>query len=120
MPAAGTAWVSVHTPGPGGGTTSAIAFTIDPSATLTVSASAVAPGSPVTVTLTYGFGGAGDWLALARTNAPDTNYLQWTWVGAGVTDRTWTVTMPDTAGTYEFRLFVDYDTSESDEPAGYG
>ena len=52
LSAAGTAQVSVHTPGPGGGTTSALAFTIDPPATLTVSASAVAPASAVTVTLT--------------------------------------------------------------------
>ena len=71
-----------------------------------MSASAVAPGSPATVTLTLGFGGTNDWLALARTDAPDTSYLQWTYVGAGVTDRTWTVTMPETVGTYEFRLFV--------------
>ena len=116
MPAAGTAWVSVHTPGPGGGTTSAIAFTIDPPATLTVNASTVAPGSPVTVTLTYGFGGASDWLALARTNAPDASYLQWTWVGTGVTDRTWTVTMPDTVGTYEFRLFGEFDSRRATSP----
>ena len=116
MPAAGTAWVSVHTPGPGGGTTSAIAFTIDPPATLTVNASTVAPGSPVTVTLTYGFGGASDWLALARTNAPDASYLQWTWVGTGVTDRTWAVTMPDTVGTYEFRLFGEFDSRRATSP----
>ena len=103
---AGTAQVSVHTPGPGGGTSSALEFTIDPSATLTASASAVAPGSAVTVTLTLGFGGGNDYLALARTDAPNTSYLLWTYVGAGVTNRTWTVTMPDTPGTYEFRLFV--------------
>ena len=104
--AAGTAQVSVHNPAPGGGTSNAVVFTIDPPATLTVSASAVAPGSPVTVTLTNGFAGSDDWLALARTDAVGTSYLQWTWVGAGVTNRTWTVSMPDTAGTYEFRLFV--------------
>jgi subtilisin family serine protease len=106
LPAAGTAQVSVHTPGPGGGTSSALEFTIDPTAALTVSASAVAPGSSATVTLTLGFGGGNDYLALARTDAPDTSYLLWTYVGAGVTNRTWTVTMPDTPGTYEFRLFV--------------
>ena len=81
-------------------TTSALVFTIDPTATLTVSASAVAPGGSVTATLTHGFGGADDWLAVARTDAADTSVLQWTYVGAGVTDRTWTVTMPETAGTY--------------------
>ena len=106
LSAEGVAQVSVHTPGPGGGTTNAIAFTIDPPAALTVSASVVSPGSQVTVTLVRGFGGDSDWLALARTGADEDDYLQWTWVGDGVTDRTWTVTMPDTAGTYEFRLFI--------------
>lgn len=102
---AGTAQITVHTPGPGGGTSSALAFTIDPTATLIVDASTVAPASPVTVTLTNGFGGSQDWLSLARTDATEASSIVWTYVGAGVTDRTWTVTMPDTAGTYEFRLF---------------
>jgi hypothetical protein len=57
------------------------------------------------VTLTNGLGGASDWLALAATGAPNTSYLQWTYVGSSVTTRTWTVTMPTTPGTYEFRLF---------------
>jgi hypothetical protein len=116
LPAAGTAMVSVFTPSPGGGTTSALAFTIDPPPTLTVSASTVPPGSPVTVTLTNGFGGSSDWLALARTGSPDSSYLQWTWVGAGVTNRTWTVTMPDTAGTYEFRFFGEFDVRRGTSP----
>jgi subtilisin family serine protease len=110
LSAEGTAQVSVHTPGPGGGTTSDLAFTIEPPAALTVSASIVAPASAVTVTLARGFGGSGDWLALARSGAPETDYLQWTYVGEGVTDRTWTVTMPDAAGTYEFRLFIGFNT----------
>jgi subtilisin family serine protease len=114
--AAGTAQVSVHTPGPGGGTSGSIAFTIDPSATLSVSASTVAPGSPVTTTLTFGFGGANDWLALARADATGTSVIQWTYVGVGVTDRTWTVTMPDTPGTYVFRLFVGYSTLKATSP----
>ena len=105
--AAGTAQVRVVTPAPGGGTSSALTFTIDPPPTLAVSAPVVAPGDPVTVTLEGGFGGSADWIALAATAAPDTSYLQWTYVGTGVTDRTWTVTMPTTAGTYEFRLFVN-------------
>ena len=104
----GTAQISVHTPGPGGGTSGALEFTIDPSATLTVNASAVAPESSVTVTLTRGFGGSNDYLTLARTGTPDNSYVQYTYVGTSVTDRTWTVTMPSTAGTYEFRLFVNY------------
>jgi subtilisin family serine protease len=116
LPAAGTAQVSVHTPGPGGGTTGALVFTIDPTATLAVSASAVAPGSPATVTLTNGFGGSDDWLALARTDAVGTSVLQWTYVGAGVTTRTWTVTMPETVGAYEFRLFVGHGTLMATSP----
>jgi subtilisin family serine protease len=113
---AGTAQVSVHTPAPGGGTSSSIAFTIDPTASLSVSASTVAPGSPVTVTLTLGFGGANDWLGLARADATGTSVIQWTYVGAGVTDRTWTVTMPDTPGAYVFRLFVGYSTLKATSP----
>ena len=107
LTAAGSADVRVWTPTPGGGLSHALIFTIDPPPTLTVSAPAVAPGSPETVTLTAGFGGTMDWLALAATGAPDSSYLKWTYVGAGVTDRTWTVTMPTTAGPYEFRLFVN-------------
>src|SRR5207249_2367602 len=78
-----------------------------PAATLTVNATNVAAGASVTVTLTGGTGGSLDWLALAATTAPNTTYLQWTWVGGGVTTRTWTVTMPTSPGTYEFRLFLN-------------
>jgi hypothetical protein len=116
LPAEGTAQVSVRTPGPGGGTSGAIQFTIDPTATLTASAFAVAPGSPATVTLTNGFGGSDDWLALARTDAVGTSVLQWTYVGAGITTRTWTVTMPETVGAYEFRLFVGHGTLMATSP----
>jgi len=104
---AATALVIVSTPAPGGGTSSALSFTIDPPATLTPSATRVAPGTDVTVTLGNGFGGATDWLALAATSAPGNTYLQQTAVGAGVTSRTWTTTMPTTPGTYQFRLFVN-------------
>jgi len=103
---AGTVQVTVFTPAPGGGTSAPAAFTISPPPALGVSATSVGPSASVTVTLTNGPGGATDWLALATVGAPSTNYLQWTYVGAGVTARTWTVTMPATAGTYEFRLFL--------------
>jgi len=59
------------------------------------------------VTLTNGLGGSTDWLALAAVGAADATYLQWTYVGAGVTTRTWTVTMPTAPGQYEFRLFLN-------------
>jgi len=64
-------------------------------------------GGSVTVTLTGGAGGSADWLALAAAGSPNTSYLQWTYVGAGVSTRTWTVTMPTTPGTYEFRLLLN-------------
>jgi hypothetical protein len=57
------------------------------------------------VTLTNGLGGTTDWLAFAPVGAANNSYVQFTYVGAGVTTRTWTVTMPSTPGTYEFRLF---------------
>ena len=58
------------------------------------------------MTLTNGAGGAQDWLSLQATSALDNGTgLAWTWVGAGVTTRSWTVTMPTTPGTYEFRLY---------------
>ena len=76
-------------------------------ATLTSSATTAAPGEAVTVTLADSPGGAQDWLALARVGDPANSYVAYTYVGAGVTDRTWTVNMPATPGEYEFRLFLD-------------
>ena len=72
---------------------------------LSVSATTVTTGTAVTVTLTGGFGGSADWLAFAPTAAPDSSYVQYTYVGAGVTTRTWTVVVTG-PGTYEFRLFT--------------
>ncbi len=103
----GTATVSVVNPAPGGGTSGGLPVAVDPPAVLTVNATTVGPGSAVTVTLTNGYGGAKDWITVAATGAADRTYLQWTYVGAGVTSRTWTTTMPTTAGTYQFRLFLN-------------
>jgi hypothetical protein len=105
--AVGTALVSVASPMPGGGLSSSLTFSIVNPPLLSVSATRAAPGSNVTVTLDNGLGGSTDWLALAQTSAADTSYLQWAYVGAGNTTRTWTVTMPATVGTYEFRLFLN-------------
>ena len=107
LPAAGTAMVTVATPEPGGGTSAALTFTIEPPPSLSVTQALVPPQSQVTVALTNGYGHGGDWLGLFPAGAPDSGYLQWTYVGTGVTNRTWTVTMPSTAGPYEFRLYVD-------------
>jgi subtilisin family serine protease len=105
LTSAGTAHVTVVTPAPGGGTSGPLTVIIDPPPSLTVDATTVAPGSPATVTLANGYGGGTDWLALAAAGAANSSYLKWTYVGGGVTDRTWTVTMPSTPGPYEFRLF---------------
>ena len=43
-----------------------------------------------------------------RVGAPDSSYHQYVYVGAGNTTFDWTVTMPDTEGDYEFRLFENY------------
>ena len=67
-----------------------------------------APGAPVTVTLDRWddlgrkCGLAGTFAELFSRYAAS---LQYVYVGAGVTTRTWTVNMPTTSGTYEFRLF---------------
>ena len=102
-----TARVFVSTPSPGGGTSATVTVPIDPPPSLSVSATTVAPSSRVTVTLANGFGGSTDWLALASTSAPNSSYATFTYVGANITDRTWTVTMPSTPGPYEFRYFLN-------------
>jgi hypothetical protein len=101
--------VTVFTPAPGGGTSAPLTFTVgsgqpaEPQ--FAVSATTVAPGGNVTVTLTGGSGNSGDWLAFALTTASNTSYTRYTYVGLGVTTRTWTVTVPTTPGNYEFRYF---------------
>jgi hypothetical protein len=103
----GIAQVSVASPAPGGGLSAALPFEIGPAPVLTVSTVTASGGATVTVTLIGGSGGATDWLALAATGAANASYLSWTYVGDGVTTRTWTVTMPTTPGTYEVRLFLN-------------
>ena len=78
-----------------------------PPTALTVDKTTVAPGGSVTVTLTGGQGGSTDWLSFALVSAPNTSCPLWTYVGSGVTTRTWTITAPSTPGTYEFRLFLN-------------
>jgi len=104
---AGTAQVTVFNPAPGGGTSGALPFVVTAQPVLSVSSASVPAGSNVTVTLTNGVGGAGDWMSFALTSAANTSYVVYTYVGSGVTTRTWTVTTPFTAGTYEFRLFLN-------------
>ena len=104
---AGTGQVSVFTPSPGGGLSAIVPLDIVPAPMLSVSTTSAARGSQVTLTLSGGLGGSSAWFALASTSAADTSYVAWTYVGNGATTATWTVTMPTTAGTYEFRLFRD-------------
>jgi hypothetical protein len=99
------AQVFVSAPAPGGGTTVSLPVAVDPPPTLTVSATSVTPNAQVTVTLANGFGGASDWVSLAATTSPNNVYTTFVYVGAGVTSRSWTFTMPSTPGPYEFRLF---------------
>ena len=103
----GTAQVAVRTPSPGGGTSGSLSMPIDVPPSLTSSATSVAAGTAVTVTLVGGAGGGSDWLALAPAGAPDTSYVQWVYVGAGVSNRAWTVVAPSNTGQYEFRLFLN-------------
>jgi hypothetical protein len=100
-----TAQVRVVAPSPGGGNSASLPVTVDPPPTLTVDTTTIAPSGKVNVTLSYGLGGGGDWISLAAVGSPNTSYLNFVYVGAGVTDKTWTFTMPSTAGPYEFRLF---------------
>jgi hypothetical protein len=86
-------------------TSPTITVAAPPPPTLTVSTATAAPGESVTVTLTNGLGGTSDWLSLAKVGSGSASYVKWTYVGAGVTTRTWTVTMPTAPGMYEFRLF---------------
>ena len=102
-----SAQVAVFSPAPGGGTSTPRTFSIVAAPILSVSSTTVAPGGTVIVTLTGGLGGTTDWLAFAPSTAPDTTFLQYVYVGAGITTRTWAVTVPGTAGTYQFRLFLN-------------
>ena len=102
--AAGASSITVVTPAPGGGTSSAKTLTVlGPS--LTVDSASIAPGGSVTATVTNSPGGSTDWLTMAQVGTSDTTYLQWVYVGGGVTSRPWTVTMPTTPGQYEFRFY---------------
>jgi RHS repeat-associated protein len=77
------------------------------SPTLVPNATAVAPSGQITVRLAGGYGGSTDWFAFAAASAPNSSYLNWTYVGSAVTARDWTITAPSTEGTYEFRLFLN-------------
>lgn len=76
-------------------------------ATVSVNLTEVSPNGALVATISNSPGGATDWIALALASAPNTSNVNWIYVGAGVTNRTWSITAPLTAGTYEFRLFAN-------------
>jgi hypothetical protein len=96
--------ITVFTPPPGGGTSAAQSLTITGPG-LTASTTSSPPGGPVTATMSNG-PAEGAWLALAQVGSAASAYLQYTFVTAGVTNRTWDVTMPTALGNYEFRLYL--------------
>ena len=102
-----TAQMSVRNPSPGGGTTASLNVPIDPPPSLIPNTLTVPPGGRVTVTLANGLGVSGDWMSFASTSSPNSSYVTFTYVGTGVTTRTWQVTVPTTPGSYEFRLFTN-------------
>ena len=87
-------------------------------AELRASPDSVAPKSPASVLLNGGPGGARDWIGFYRVGADARDYLVYSFVGAGVQTRSWTVTAPDEPGQYEFRFFLDnsYDVSATSNP----
>ena len=104
---AGTPSITVLTPAPGGGTSASRTLTVS-GPSLALSAVTVPAGGSITVTLTNGPGGSTDWLGLGAVGTADVgSNVRWTYVGAGVTTRTWTVNVPATTGQYEFRLFLN-------------
>jgi hypothetical protein len=72
--------------------------------TLTVSSQAVAPGGSVTVGIQNAPGNNLDWVGLFASSAADSPELSYFYLNGSV-NSTKVVTMPSTAGTYNFRLF---------------
>src|SRR3989344_3760887 len=82
--------------------------------TITASTATAAPGAQVTATIANGPGSATDWVALALSSSPNIGYISWQYLSGtqiqpttGKTSATLTFTMPQSAGTYEFRFFAN-------------
>ena len=74
----------------------------------------VSPGAALNIQLTGTPGNPTDWLALALSASPNTNFLTWAYLNGtttppanGVTSASFTITLPTTAGIYELRLFAN-------------
>jgi trimeric autotransporter adhesin len=98
----GALTITVFTPAPGGGTSAAQALAITGPG-VAVSATSVQPGGAITATISNS-PSDGAWVALSLVGSPTNTYLQYTFVAAGVSNRTWDVIMPTSPGSYEFRL----------------
>jgi hypothetical protein len=114
---AGSRSITVVTPAPGGGTSSAVALTVVAGAgpTLTVNGStgalSVALGATLTVSVANGPANKYDWITIAPVGSSDTTYSGiWFLNGTstppstGVASATFNIPAPSTAGTYEVRF----------------
>jgi hypothetical protein len=83
-----------------------------PTPTLSVSLTSMSPGQALQVKVANGPGNTTDWVGLFPATAADGAPLVWRYLNgmqtapaSGLTSATLTFTMPQTPGTYDFRLF---------------
>jgi hypothetical protein len=101
--------VTVETPAPGGGVSSARTLSVTQP---TVSApAAVAPGATLTLSVEGWLSATLDWIALAPDGAPATTYGSWAYLknlpSPVEGTRVWTVVAPSTPGTYRARILLN-------------
>ncbi len=82
--------------------------------TVTATASTVLVGGAINVVVAEGPGGATDWLALADSSAPDSNYRDWKYLNglrtppaSGLSGAAVQFAAPSTPGIYTVRLFAN-------------
>lgn len=77
----------------------------------TVSAAITASG--IEITITNGPGGAMDWVALTRSDLPDSAYVDWRYVNGtqvatmGISNATFSIPLPQVPGTYNVRFYAN-------------
>jgi hypothetical protein len=75
--------------------------------TVTASPSSMGPGAVATVSWTAPSGSSSqDWIGLYRQGDPNASHIWWAYTG-GASSGSFDVTMPSSAGTYEFRYLLD-------------
>ncbi len=80
---------------------------VTPTYTVTASPSTVSAGGAITVAWTAPGGSSSlDWIGMYATGTGDGSYLSWVYTG-GTTSGSAGFTAPSTAGTYEFRYFLN-------------